>query len=50
LLVLAHLRKGETFADLAAGFGHRYLHRLAVCRVRRWPCRPPGAEAFVRPR
>ena len=32
LLVLAHLRKGETYADLAAGFGvgtttvFRYIH------------------------
>ncbi|WP_432538073.1 transposase family protein, partial [Kineococcus arenarius] len=37
LLVLAHLRKGERYADLAAGFGvgiatvHRYVHEaLAV--------------------
>jgi hypothetical protein len=43
LLVLAHLRKGETFADLAAGFAVGVTtavraggHRLA---------RGPGAEA-----
>ena len=40
LLVLAHLRKGERYADLAAGFGiglatvHRYVHEaLAVLAV-----------------
>jgi Helix-turn-helix of DDE superfamily endonuclease len=30
LLVLAYLRKGETFAELAAGFGIGTSHRLAV--------------------
>ena len=30
LLVLAYLRKGETFADLAAGFNVGTRHRLAV--------------------
>ncbi len=28
LLVLAYLRKGETFADLAAGFAHERLRRV----------------------
>ena len=31
LLVLAYLRKGETFAELAAGFGVGISHSLAVC-------------------
>jgi hypothetical protein len=30
LLALAYLRQGETFAGLAAGFGNRHRHRLAV--------------------
>ena len=37
LLVLAYLRKGETYAELAAWFGIGTAYRLAV-----WPCWPPG--------
>ena len=31
LLVLAYLRKGETFAELAAGVRHRHRYRLEIC-------------------
>ena len=60
LLVLAHLRKGETFADLAAGFGvgtataWRYVRgtvALLAARApklpRRWPRRRKAGHAFV---
>lgn len=30
LLVLAYLRKGDTLAELAAGFGNRHHYRLAL--------------------
>lgn len=45
LLVVAHLRKGETYADLACGFRvgtstvYRYLREAMSCS-RRWP--PPS--------
>ena len=47
LLVLAYLRKGETFAGLAAGFGvgtataWRYVPRPS-------PCSPPGRRSCAR--
>jgi Helix-turn-helix of DDE superfamily endonuclease len=50
LLALAHLRKGETFADLAAGFGvstataWRYANetvRLLAARARSWSWTAP---------
>ena len=47
LLVLAYLRKGETFADLAAGFGvgtataWRYVRRPSPC----WRPVPRGCAA-----
>jgi hypothetical protein len=31
LLVLAHLPRGETFAELAAGFRRQHGHGLEVC-------------------
>ena len=53
LLVLVHLRKGETFAELAAGFGvstataWRYVNETSACS-------PPGRRScgrhFARPR
>ena len=53
LLVLVHLRKGETFAGLAAGFGvgtataWRYVHETVACwlpAARSWTrhCARPG--------
>jgi Helix-turn-helix of DDE superfamily endonuclease len=44
LLVLAYLRKGETFTELAAGFGGRHGDRLAVRDRDRGAARGPGAE------
>jgi hypothetical protein len=48
LLVLAYLRKGETFADLAAGFGGRHRDRLALCHRNRGPAGRPLPEAAPR--
>ncbi|GAA0966089.1 hypothetical protein GCM10009550_67690 [Actinocorallia libanotica] len=52
LLVLVHLRKGETFAQLAAGFGvseataWRYVDEVvALCR----PARPNSQQHCARP-
>jgi hypothetical protein len=54
LLVLVYLRKGETFADLAAGFGigtttaWRYVNEtveLLAARAPEAPRRGPGREA-----
>jgi hypothetical protein len=50
LMVLAHLRKGETYRDLAVGFGvgvttaYRYL-REALGVLQRW--RPPWSRRSV---
>jgi hypothetical protein len=41
LLVLAHLRKGETFAALAAGSASARPRPGVMC-VKPWPCWPPG--------
>ena len=43
--MLAYLRKGETFAELAAGFGGQCDHRLEIRERDRRPARRPGAEA-----
>ena len=57
--MLAYLRKGETFAELAAAFGigigtaiaiaiphrHRHRHRLKICHRDRGPAGGPGREA-----
>ena len=51
LLVLAHLRKGETFADLAAGFGigtataWRYVRETATLLAARAPKLPAALAA-----
>jgi hypothetical protein len=45
LLVLAYLRKGETFVELAAGFGVGHRHRLAVCHRDRGAAGGPLPEA-----
>ena len=46
LLVLAYLRKGETFAELAAGFG---ISTTTAWRyVTPWPCWPPGPRSCAR--
>src|SRR2546430_16717733 len=45
LLVLAYLRKGETFAELAAGGRDRHRHRLAVCDRDRGAAGRPLAQA-----
>src|SRR5690348_12481098 len=45
LLVLAYLRKGETFAELAAGFGGRHHDGLEIREQDRGPAGRPGAEA-----
>ena len=38
--MLAYLRKGETYAELAAGFG---VGTATAWRYERpWPCWPPG--------
>jgi hypothetical protein len=56
LLVLVHLRKGETFADLAAGFGvgtataWRYVREavaLLAARAPRLPAAKKAGHAFV---
>ena len=44
MLVLAYLRKGETFADLAAGFGVGHRDRLALCHGERGPWSDPTRE------
>src|SRR3984957_17254281 len=44
LLVLAYLRKGETFAELAAGFRGRDGHRLALHPGDRRAAGGQGAE------
>jgi len=41
LLVLAYLRTGETFAELAAGFGSAPQPRSGTWK-RPWNCWPPG--------
>ena len=41
LLVLAYLRKGETYAELAAGVRRQHRHRLAVCHRDRGPAGCP---------
>jgi hypothetical protein len=46
LLVLAYLRKGETFADLAAGFGAGTA--TAWRYVRRWRCSLPAPRSCAR--
>src|SRR4051794_21051822 len=43
-MVLAHLRKGETYRDLAVGFGAGH-HRLSVPARSPRCARRPGAEA-----
>ena len=48
LLVLAYLRKGETFAELAAGFGIRDRDRLEIGDRDRRPAGRPRAEAAHR--
>jgi len=51
LLVLAHLRKGETFAELAAGFGvgtataWRYVHEAVALLAARAPKLPAALAA-----
>src|SRR5580700_395886 len=51
LLVLAHLRKGETFAELAAGFGvgtataWRYVHEAVALLAARSPKLPAALAA-----
>jgi len=51
LLVLAHLRKGETFAELAAGFGvgtataWRYVHEAVALLAARAPRLPAALAA-----
>jgi len=45
LLMLAYLRNGETFANLAAGVRHRHRDRLALCHRDRGPAGRPFAEA-----
>jgi hypothetical protein len=49
LLVLAYLRKGETFAELAAGFGVGHRHRLEVRHRDRGPAGRPVPEAAAGP-
>ena len=48
LLALAYLRKGETFAELAAGFGVGTAPPGATS-PRPWPCWPPGPRSCARP-
>jgi hypothetical protein len=50
LLVLAHLRKGETFAELAAGFGisTATAWRYVTESVRLLAARAPGLRTAVR--
>jgi hypothetical protein len=52
MLVLAHLRKGETLAELAAGFRHQHRHGLEIRhRDHAAPCRPrPEAGPRCAPR
>src|SRR5262245_40638660 len=55
LLVLAHLRKGETFAELAAGFGAgtatawRYVRETVALLAARAPKLPAALAAAKRP-
>jgi hypothetical protein len=49
LLVLAQLRKGETFAELAAGSASAPPQAGGMC-VRRWHCWRPGRRSWPRRR
>jgi hypothetical protein len=46
LLVLVHLRKGETFAGLAAGFGVGTATACGMCR-RLSPCWPAARPSWM---
>ena len=48
LLVLVHLRKGEGFADLAAGFEVGTAARQGATCARPWPCWPPAPRSCPR--